>query len=303
MPPMPQPSTRSRLPSLRLTLTAGACLLALASAQAAEPATDPAPAKDPVAAKEPAKDPAKDAAGAPKPDPTSAIVAEGRQLYRQRDLDALVLIANRHLKSKLAPSDEDELRQALIRILVAREPLVDALARLPPSLASGKAHDALVLDLLDYQAEPAKPPATSDAKPTDAKGAEAKEAAPVDAKAAPDKTADAPGAVIVQLPPLVQTRTLDKVGRRQLSLQIALYFPDAATSRAFEAKAPLIRDAILGFIHQLPAADFAEPNQAAYKKGLLAAIVARLPDFPADGILIPELEVGPPDEKDKDKDK
>ncbi len=287
---------------------------------AAEPAAKSEPTVATAPTSTPAATPATPPAAAPKPDPTSAIVAVGRQVYRQRDLDALVLIAARHVKTRISNADEDQLRQALARILVAREPLVEALASLPPGLQSGKARDALLLDLIDYQAEiakPAQPPAASGAdgaKPaTEVAAANANAnananaksggdaAKPGDAKDSKDeaKPADVAGPVIISLPPLQQTRTLDKLGKRQLSLQIALYFADAATARVFEPKAPLIRDAILGYVHELPAADFAEPDQVALKKGLVAAVTARVADFPADGILIPQLEVGAPDDKDK----
>ena len=240
---------------------------------------------------------------AAKPDPTAAIVGEGHQVYRQRDIDALVLIADRHRKGKLSGADEDQLRQALARILVAREPLLEALDALPPGLASGKARDALLLDILDYQAEavkaqptrPAEPakPAAEPTKPgTEAAKPAAEPARPADAK--PEA-----GPVIVSLPPLTQTRTLDKLGKRQLSVQIALLFPDAAVAKRFEERAPIIRDAILGFVHQLPPAEFNEPDQVALKRGIQAAITAKLPDFPKDGVLIPQLESGPPDAKDE----
>jgi hypothetical protein len=258
-----------------------ACGLAFAAAACgadAAPAATPAPAPAPAAA--------------PRLDPTAAVVAEGRFIYRQRDLDALVLIANRHAKGKLGPAEQEQVRQSLVRALTAREPLLDALASLPSALASGPAHDALLLDLLDYQAEPAKPvvPAADKAAPAadkpvvDAKAADAKPEA---------KAADAPadGETIVSLPPLSLNRTCDGIGKRQLTLGIALLLPDAAAARRLEAKAPLIRDAIIGFLQQLPAAEFAEPDQAAMKKGLASAVIAKVPEFPAGGILIPQLEV------------
>jgi flagellar basal body-associated protein FliL len=237
----------------------------------------------------------------PKLDPTTAIVSEGRQVYRQRDVDALVLIAERHRKAKLSAGEEDQLRQALARILVAREPLLEALQSLPSSLGSGKAHDALLLDILDYQAEPKAAPAGTTPKTADA----SKPAEPAKAgepAKAPDAKAEN-GPVIVSLPPLTQTRTIDKVGKRQLAIQIALLFPDAATAKKFEERAPVIRDAILGYVHQLPPADFAEPDQIALKQGLQTAIAAKLPDFPKDSILIPQLDAGAPDADAKKDDR
>jgi flagellar basal body-associated protein FliL len=264
-------------------LLAAACVH---SADAEPPKTEPG--------KEPKADIPAPAIEAPKTDPTAGVVAEGRQIYRQRDVDALVLIAERHRKAKLSSADEQQLRQALARILVAREPLLEALDALPPSLASGKAHDALVLDLLDYQAEGHKPadPAKADAtKPDATKPDAAKPAAPEGTDAGP---------VIVSLPPLIQVRNVDKLGKRQLSLQISLFFPDAATARKFEPRAPIIRDAILGCIQGLGDSEFADPSQNKLKQALLNAITAKLPDFPKDGVLIPQLDAGAAEAKDKD---
>jgi len=216
------------------------------------------------------------------PDPTSAVVAEGVYLYRQRDLDALMLIAARHARQKLGQADEDQLRQALIQALTAREALVASLAGLPTAI-SGKARDALVLDLLDYQADraPLKPLTPS--------------AGPVgDANATTPASNDA-GPVLVRLPNLTMTRTLAGIGKRQLVLGIALYFSDAAVGKMLENRAPLVQDAILGHLNALPDRDFAEPNQLTLKEGLIAAVKSKVPEFPADGILIPQVDVTIPD--------
>lgn len=251
-------------------------------AAAAFAADAPAPAPKPADATAPSAPSAPVAPAAL--DPTATIVAEGRQVYRQRDIDALVLIATRHRKGRLAAGEEEQLKHALARLLVAREPLLDALASLPPGLANGKARDALLLDLLEYRAE-----AAPDAQAPSAPAAAATGAAPA---AAPATAPAAKGPVLVSLPALTQTRTLEKLGKRQLTLSIALCFPDAATADRFEPQAPLIRDAILGHLHQMPPEAFAEPDQVALKQGLVAAVRARLADFPADGILIPELDAG-----------
>lgn len=239
-------------------------------------ADEAAPAPTP-AATQPAAAPAP-----PAPDPTSAVVAEGAYTYRQRDLDSFVLIAARHARKKLSPAEEDQLRQSLIRALTAREAFLDALASLPPAL-SGGARDALALDLLDYQAERApQQPIT----PSSARADDADPAAP---------TAGDAGPVLVRLPNLTMTRSLADVGKRQLVLGIALFFSDADLSRKLENRAPLVQDAILGHLNALPDRDFAEPNQLTLKEGLIAAVKSKVPEFPADGILIPQLEVTAPD--------
>lgn len=219
------------------------------------------------------------------PDPTAAVVAEGVYLYRQRDLDALMLVAARHHRHKLSRADEDQVRQTLIQALTAREALLAALAGLPTAI-TGKARDALVLDLLDYQADraPLKPSAPSAASPVDA------------AAAAPTATpASDAGPVLVRLPNLTMTRTIAGQGKRQLVLGIALYFSDPAIGKALENRAPLVQDAILGHLNALPDRDFAEPNQLTLKEGLTAAVKSKVPEFPGDGILIPQVEVMAPD--------
>ncbi|MBA3684189.1 MAG: hypothetical protein H0W72_02995 [Planctomycetes bacterium] len=233
------------------------------------------------------------------PDPSVAVVAEGAYLYRQRDLDALVMIAVRHSRQKPTRDDEQQLRVAITQALTAREPLVAALARLPASL-HGKARDALLLDLLDYQADPM--PARPLAPQTAPEQGEKTAPAPIaNLPAEPAKPASAtppatpaatPGPVMVRLPPLTLVRSIEGVGRRQLTLGLALYFANAEQSKRFEDQAPLIQDAILGQVHQLPAKEFAEPNQLALKEALIKAIQGRVANFPADGLLIPQLEAG-----------
>jgi flagellar basal body-associated protein FliL len=241
------------------------CLVLLASGLvAAEP---PAPAEK-----------------APSPDPTAAVVADGRFIYRQRDLDALVLIAQRYAKQKLSRTEEEQVRQVLIGALPGREALIDACAGLPASLA-GKARDQFLLDLLDYQAEKAPPKALTPGEP--------QPAAPAAAPAQPP----AAGPVLVRLPDLVLNRQLEGLGRRQLTIGLALNFADGAQNRLFEAKAAILQDAVLGYLHGLSAAEFADPNQVALKAGLTKAIQAKLPEFPSDAVLIPQLDVSTPDAK------
>jgi flagellar basal body-associated protein FliL len=275
--------------SLLASIVCGACFAADPQPSEARPAGTPAGA------------PASTSATAPSPhfDPTAAVVAEGHFTYRQRDLDTLMLIAQRHARGKLSKADEERLRPLLLQALTAREALIDLLGGLPASLA-GKGRDALILDLLEYQAEPAtlRPPGGGAAAAAPASGAPAQQAAaPVPASAAIAASADG-GVVLVRLPALSLTRTLEGIGRRQLVLGLALYFRDAALAKALEAKAPLIQDAILGYVQHLPPAQFAEPDQLRLKDGLIKAVTARVAEFPSDGILIPQLEANNPDAAD-----
>ena len=196
-------------------------------------------------------------------DPTAAVVAEGHFVYRQRDLDALVLIAQRHARGKLSKADEERLRPILLQALTAREALIDVLGGLPASLA-GKAHDALILDLIDYQAEPASVRPAAAGAPPPLPGSQ-----PPSAGSAAPVQAASDGAILVRLPALTLVRTLEGIGRRQLVLGLALYFRDPALSKSLEAKAPLLQDAILGYMQHLPPAQFAEPDQLQLKAGLL----------------------------------
>ncbi|MBA3699754.1 MAG: hypothetical protein H0W78_12980 [Planctomycetes bacterium] len=234
------------------------------------------------------------------PDPTAAIVAEGRYVYRQRDLDALMLIAARHAKARFAKAEDERVREVLINALLAREPLMDALAALP-SAFSGPEREALLLDLLDYQAEPAKAPtalapgAIDPATPTNAvPNTTAAPAAP-GVPAVPTTPASTAGPLLVRLPPLTLVRTLPGTGKRQLSLTIALFFRDQVQAQKLQDRAPLVQDAILSHIQGLSAAQFVEPNQLTLKDGITAAIIAKVPDFPPDAVLIPQMEAGLPD--------
>ncbi len=252
-------------------------LALFAQATAGEAVADNKPSTPPTTAPPVAGAPAA-IAPAERPDPTAAVVAEARYLYRQRDLDALLTIALRHAKGKVAKVDEERMRQTLLMALTAREPLMQVLATLPPSYPA-KGRDALLLDLLDYQAEPAKPPAP----PASTSAAPANDAGPTAAPAGP---------ILVRLPPLTVTRSLENIGKRSLTISLALVFTDPALSKTMEGKAPIIQDAILSFAHSLTPAQIAEPDQLALKAGFAKAIAAKVPGFPADGVLIPQLDTG-----------
>ena len=227
------------------------------------------------------------------PDPTAAIVAEGRYIYRQRDIDALMLIAARHAKARFGKVEEERLRETIITALLAREPLMDVLATLP-SAFSGPEREALMLDLIDYQAEPTKAkPAPAANDPAAAAGT----GAPT-ATAVPAAPPSANGPLLIRLPPLVLVRTLPGAGKRQLSLTIALFFRDPVQSQKLQDRAALVQDAILSYVQALSPAQFVEPNQLTLKDGITAAIIAKVPDFPPDAVLIPEMEAGAPDARE-----
>lgn len=222
------------------------------------------------------------AAGEAVPDPAQAVVAEGAFTYRQRDLDALLLVATRHARAKefapdgkavaIGTNETDQIRQVIIRALTAREAFAAALAGLPERVPAA-ARDAIALDLLAYQAE-ANPRAAT----------------------APAAAAPSAGPVLVRLPPFTITRAVEGQGRRQLTLGLALAFADAAAAQAMEAQAPLIQDTVLGALRGMGPDLFVDPEHATVKSRLTDAIRARLPAFPADGLLIPQLETGPADQ-------
>ncbi|MEK7415953.1 MAG: hypothetical protein AAB263_21835 [Planctomycetota bacterium] len=226
-------------------------------------------------------------AAATTPDPSAAIVAEGVFTYRQRDLDALLLVAVRHAKAReftadgksgtLSRPEEDRIRQVLIRAMVAREALADVLAALPERVSSA-ARNAIALDLLAYKAEPA---AQLVAQPTTGT------VSPIAPSPIPIS-----GPVIVRLPPFTISRMIVGSGRRQLTIGLAVAFADGAQAKAIEAQAPLMQDAVLGAMRGVEPSMFVDPDQAALKRRLSDAIRAKIPAFPADGLLVPQLEAG-----------
>ncbi len=221
-------------------------------------------------------------AGESVQDPALTVVAEGQSVYRQRDLDGLLLVALRHARTRefapdgkaplITKSDEERFRQVIIQALTAREALIAALAGLPAQVPPA-ARDAIALDLLSWQGGEANPKAAAPGQP----------AAPV------------AGPALVRLPPFTITRAIDGQGRRQLTLGLALAFGDTAAAQALEARAPVIQDAVLGALRGLGAEIFIDPDHAQLKQKLGEAIRAKIPDFPADGLLIPQLETGPAD--------
>ena len=214
-------------------------------------------------------------------DPAQAVIAEGQAIYRQRDLDALLLVALRHARTRefsadgkpplISRSDEERIRQVVIQALTAREAFAAVLGALPDQVPPA-ARDAIALDLLAWKAEP-NPAA----------------AAPVAAAALQA------GPALVRLPPFTITRAIDGHGRRQLTLGLALAFADAATAQALEARAPLIQDAVLGALRSMGPGIFLDPDHAELKRTLNEAVRAKIPEFPAEALLIPQLETGPAD--------
>ena len=261
----------------------------------AVPATGAVPAVAvPAATEKPAATPVH------QPDPAAAIIAEGKYVYRQRDIDALMLIAVRHAKARFNKTDDEHLREVLTSALLAREPFLDALAALPGGSAgfSGPERDALILDLLDYQTELAKVPAA----PAPAAGADPTVPGAPPATTATPAAPDA-GPMLIRLPMLHLTRSLPGVGKRQLNLTIALFFRDPAVAQKLQSRAPLVQDAILSHVQGLSAAQFIEPNQLTLKDGITAAIIAKIPDFPPDAVLIPEMDASAGDGTENPKTK
>ena len=227
-----------------------------------------------------------------QPDPTTAIVAEGRYIYRQRDVDALVQIASRHTKLRFSKTEEEGLRQAIIGMLISREPLQDAIAHLPPGI-SGTNRDLFVLDVLDFEGEPSKavaPPAT----PADPAAPPTATPNTNTTTAATTPTPEAAGSLLIRLPALHLSRTLPGLGKRHLSMTIALFFRDRAQATKLQESAPVIQDAILSYVQGLSPALFAEPNQLVLKDGITTAIIAKVPNFPLDAVLIPEMDTAAP---------
>jgi hypothetical protein len=291
-------------------LAPGLLSLSLAAATAA----DSIPAKDINQATSPAQPITNTAPAAPtantpaavpsaQPDPTAAIVAEGRYIYRQRDVDALVQIASRHTKLRFSKTEEEVLRQAIIGMLISREPLQDAIAHLPPGF-SGANRDLFVLDVLDFEGEPSKavaPPST----PTDSTtpSTAPSSAPPNTAGTVTAPTPEAQGSLLIRLPALHLSRTLPALGKRHLSMTIALFFHNREQAAKLQERAPVIQDAILSYVQGLSPAQFAEPNQLVLKDGITAAIIAKVPDFPLDAVLIPEMDTAAPSAEPKTETK
>ena len=256
-----------------------------------KPATNPA---EPITNATPATSAPTTPAAAPsaQPDPTTAIVAEGRYIYRQRDVDALVQIASRHTKLRFSKTEEEVLRQAIIGMLISREPLQDAIAHLPPGF-SGTNRDLFVLDVLDFEGEPSKavaPPST----PADPATPPTATPNTNTTAAAATPTPETSGSLLIRLPALHLSRTLPGLGKRHLSMTIALFFRNREQATKLQESAPVIQDAILSYVQGLSPALFAEPNQLVLKDGITTAIIAKVPNFPLDAVLIPEMDTAAP---------
>ena len=289
----------------RRTWSVAPSLLLIASALSTVTVTaaDSAGTKDPkqtTTAAEPIANTAPAAVTPPttsvQPDPTAAIVAEGHYIYRQRDVDAFVQIASRHAKTRFSKTDEENLRQSIIGLLIAREPLQDAITHLPPSL-SGANRDLFVLDVLDYEGELSKaataPPPSANA----ASAATQNSTTTPDAPAASTPTTPTPnaqGSTLIRFPALHLTRTLPALGKRHLTMTIALFFHHRELADKLQDRAPVIQDAILSYVQGISPALFAEPNQLILKEGITSAIIAKVPDFPVDAVLIPEMDTAEP---------
>lgn len=265
---------------------AAIALVGLSAALCAEDAAKP-PVADPAA---PTTAPT--AAAPVEVDPTIAIVAEGQFVYFQRDLDAFLAIAKRHNNNNLSRAEEDQLRRSFMVAFTAREPLLQAIAAMPQSLPAN-VRDQIVLDLLDFQADPMppKPLTPTNAAPQGDVAAATPQAGPAAVAAVAALAAPAAGPTLVRLPPLRLARSFTgKKGEQVLNLGLAFSFSDPALVTSLETQSPRIQDAILGYLHSLSFDEFTMPNQPAMKAGLEKAIQAQVPTFPTGAILIPELD-------------
>lgn len=242
-------------------------------------------------------------------DPALAVEASGEQVYRRRDLDALMLVARRHLDRELATAEESALRALIGRILVAREPLLPLLQSLPPDLAP-QTRDDLVLDLLAYQPQPAPlgaPEPTDNETETETEvAAETDPPAPESdgplppattgeavAPPAPQPVIDDPpplAASLIPLPPLSLARRGGDGGTRRLGLSLALRLGEDDDRERVLERLPLIQDAALTTIHGLDAAALLPPDPAAIKTALTPALRRAVPAFTGE-VLITAIEV------------
>ena len=186
-------------------------------------------------------------------DPQAQVLAEGAQRYRQRDIDSLLLIARRHLGRPFQGAEEQALRASLLAMLLAREQLLAEAAKLPPAYTAAQ-RDRLLLDVLDYQADPG----------TGVPGGGA-----AGAPAAP-----APSAML-ELPAIDMQRPKAADGAMaRLQAKVALAVPSEAADD-MRQKLLLVQDAVLAHLHGLDRAVFAsldlEGTRSAIRQGLAKA--------------------------------
>lgn len=187
-------------------------------------------------------------------DPQAVVLAEGAQRYRQSDLDSLMLIARRHLGRPFQGDEEQVLRTSLLAMLLAREPLLAETAKLPPAFTAAQ-RDRLLLDVLDYRADPG----------TGTPGGAPSNPAP-DATAAPT--------TMLELPIIDLQRPKSDGTMARLQAKVALAIPSASAD-ALRQKLLLVQDAVLGHLHGLERGVFAsldlEGTRNAIRQGLAKA--------------------------------
>lgn len=249
-------------------------------------------------------------------DPSLHVEARGRMTYRTRDLDALMLVARRHLGRALDEQEERELRRTIADILVAREPLLPLIDALPTEL-EGQVRDHLVLDLLAYRPEPGPEP-EPEAEPAPVAAtpdpAEQPAAAPLATTRSrpvepahplpPATTGDAhPPAPVADQPPLdarlipLAPLNLSRRGgdgeTRRISLQLTLSLGANDDRERILARLPVLQDACITAIHELDEAALVPPDPAAIKAALAPALRSAMPAFTGE-VLITGLEAGAP---------
>lgn len=179
------------------------------------------------------------------PDPSSQVIAEGHYRYRQRDVDALTLVARRHLGRPFIDQEEKRTRTAIAQLLVAREALLAARTKLPASLTASQ-RDRLLLDILDY-----------------------------DAEAIDDAVADIPAVAAAIDHDELQLSTIPTINLRRdidgTAWQLAIDISLLATRPAGDLT-PLIQDALLTHLHELDTTAFTGLTPRDFKPIALRAL-------------------------------
>jgi hypothetical protein len=191
----------------------------------------------------------------PPPDPSAAERATGSYRYVQRDVDALTSVLLRETNQQRNRRLAEQLDHFLPELLLAREPLLEALQQVPaPFNRPSRERDLLVLTLLDYQAERLRTinrsaPSTAASQPSVAM--------------TPQHTQQRTQlqAQYVPLPVLSRQRTVDGQ-RHTLHLQVSLSFPSIAAAEAMSNEAPLLRAAMLQTVDGLESELFLRASSA-----------------------------------------
>lgn len=184
-------------------------------------------------------------------DPSTAVVAEGAYRYRQRDLDALVLIARRYLGRPFQGGEEAATRDAVRRLLVAREAFARERQHLPEAFTASQ-RDRLTLDILDYVAE-RNPGHVPGSTPT----------------LRPDPGAVANGASATQLLTIPSITLRRSFGSSSWNLNLDL---SVLADGSDETLIPLLQDALLTWLHDIDQNAFTGLTPKTCKQGAAKAL-------------------------------